>query len=335
MSEKSRYATKKKGKTEVDPFQSYEDIKGMMDYFKDNNKWDHYLTFMFGLLLGRRIGDTISMKWSDIYYENGKMKDRIETIEEQKTGKTTTLFVSEAMKKSIEKYLFMVNIDPIVNLNNFVFMVPCKQAWVNRKDDDIYKINVSDLEEWLETYCLLYKRNYGKKRKEKIISDFRSQKKYETFGQYLYYEVEYSDVVKWQEDEYRKEFRKAARSLGIDYPVGTHSTRKTFGFISEQIHPWDINSIQVLMKIFNHSSEQQTKDYIGITKRKMKQYFDDMGETVERIEAGDLDVMIDNSPLISLRHEDLRLILSECCKGDIELYNKALNMVDEKKIKIW
>lgn len=331
----NKFATKKKGKTEVDPFHSYADIKGMMDYFKDNKEWDHYLTFMFGLLLGRRIGDTISMKWSDIYFENGKIKERIECIEEQKTGKTTTLFVSNAMRQSIKRYVEETEVDPMQNFNGYIFMCPCRKAWVERKDDPVYSENLENLEEWINDYCLLYKKKYSVKRTEEIIKGFQSQKRYKTFGEYLYYEVEYSDVVKWQQDNYRREFKKAADSIGINYPVSTHTTRKTFGFISKQIHPYDVDSIQILMKIYNHSSEQQTKDYIGITKEKIRRYFDDMGDTVERIERGDLDVMIDNSPLISLRHEDLRLILSECCKGNIELYNKALKMVDDKKIKTW
>ena len=87
---KSRYATKKPGKTEVEPLRRYEDMYNLMEYFKSRKMWDSYLTFMFGLLLGRRIGDTVMVKWSDFYYENGsngvqgvqtrlKRKDRFES----------------------------------------------------------------------------------------------------------------------------------------------------------------------------------------------------------------------------------------------------------------
>ena len=67
--------TKQTGKTEVYPFWYMKDIKNMMDYFKMKGQWHWYLVFNFGLLLGRRISDTLSLKWSDFYYENGRMKD--------------------------------------------------------------------------------------------------------------------------------------------------------------------------------------------------------------------------------------------------------------------
>ena len=88
------YATKKKGKTEVQPFWNMEDIKNVVEWFEKNNEWDGYLITLLELLLGRRIGDTVMMKWSDLYYENGNRKSEIDTIEEQKTGKITNLPVS-------------------------------------------------------------------------------------------------------------------------------------------------------------------------------------------------------------------------------------------------
>ena len=64
-------ANKKRGKTEVYPFWYMEDIKDMMDYFKMKEMWHWYLVFCFGLLLGRRVSDTVNFKWSDFFYENG------------------------------------------------------------------------------------------------------------------------------------------------------------------------------------------------------------------------------------------------------------------------
>lgn len=64
--EQNRYATKKKGKTEVYPFWNMVDIKNVVEWFENNNEWDGYLITMLELLLGRRIGDTVMMKWSDL-----------------------------------------------------------------------------------------------------------------------------------------------------------------------------------------------------------------------------------------------------------------------------
>ena len=93
--EQNRYATKKKGKTEVYPFWNMADIKNVVEWFENNNEWNGYLITMLELLLGRRIGDTVMMKWSDLYYENGNRKNEIGTIEEDR--KSTRLNSSHTL----------------------------------------------------------------------------------------------------------------------------------------------------------------------------------------------------------------------------------------------
>ena len=104
MAQSRNYSTKKKGKTEVYPFWEMGDIKKVIEWFENNNEWDGYLISMLELLLGRRIGDTVNMKWSDLYYENGNKKDEIDTIEEQKTGKITILPISNMVFEAINNY---------------------------------------------------------------------------------------------------------------------------------------------------------------------------------------------------------------------------------------
>lgn len=111
--------TKQTGKTEVYPFWYMEDIKNMMDYFKMKGMWHWYLAFNFELLLGRRVSDTLSLKWSDFYYENGRMKDEID-IKEWKTGKIVRLYICEACKDAIKLYIEQTDIDPMDNYNNFI-----------------------------------------------------------------------------------------------------------------------------------------------------------------------------------------------------------------------
>ena len=125
---KSRYATKKPGKTEVEPLRRYEDMYNLMEYFKSRKMWDSYLTFMFGLLLGRRIGDTVMVKWSDFYYENGRLKTEITTIEEQKTGKTTIIPISQAVKGAIAVYCRETGVVPQEHLHEYVFNTPTKTS---------------------------------------------------------------------------------------------------------------------------------------------------------------------------------------------------------------
>jgi integrase len=56
------------------------------------------------------------------------------------------------------------------------------------------------------------------------------------------------------------DMKQLAREIGVNYNVGTHTLRKTFGYhYYQQTH-----DIGLLMKIFNHSNENITKRYIGI-----------------------------------------------------------------------
>lgn len=52
----------------------------------------------------------------------------------------------------------------------------------------------------------------------------------------------------------------ACEIAGVDYKVGTHTLRKTFGYH----HYQKFKDVAVLQKIFNHYSPQVTLRYIGI-----------------------------------------------------------------------
>ncbi len=52
----------------------------------------------------------------------------------------------------------------------------------------------------------------------------------------------------------------ACRKAGIDYKIGTHTLRKTFGYH----HYQKFKDVVVLQKIYNHYSPQVTLRYIGI-----------------------------------------------------------------------
>ena len=65
----------------------------------------------------------------------------------------------------------------------------------------------------------------------------------------------------------------AARFCGIPYKIGTHSLRKTFGYILYQ----NGQSIELIQKFLNHASPAITLAYIGITR-------DDMDEAIWSME---------------------------------------------------
>lgn len=256
--------TKQTGKTEVYPFWYMEDIKNMLDYFKMKGMWHWYLALIFGLLLGRRVSDTLSFKWSDFFYENGRMKDEIE-IKEQKTGKVTRPYVCGACKEAVQLYINKVNVDPMENYNGFIITTVQKSQLLENREE--------------------------------------------------YTEEEYQELL-WkytqsQAAAYRKQFKIAADACGIQYPVSTHSTRKTFGYWSVKLHPYDITTVDKLQGIFSHSDRNTTLHYIGIAREDEVKLYNDMGDFITDISNGKKPV-IKNSPVIPLKAEDFREILSKC-----------------------
>ncbi len=142
-------------------------------------------------------------------------------------------------------------------------------------------------------------------------------------------------------DGYRKALKKAAIAIGIDYNVGTHSTRKTFGMITRMIHPGDYDSMELLQTIFNHSDTKTTKKYIGLTKKKIDEYYDDMGGFFDDYITGDKEYKaVAETPIVSLDTNDLRDIISATYKagGDnagandpmvhIEAINTIMEMIE-------
>ena len=66
----------------------------------------------------------------------------------------------------------------------------------------------------------------------------------------------------------------AARECGISYRVGTHSLRKTFGYVLYNSG----NDIALIQKMLNHSSTAYTLSYIGVTQDDIDEAFLGFGE---------------------------------------------------------
>ena len=114
-------STKKRGKTEVDPLYNEKDIKAMMDYFRDNHKYEEFMISMLEMLLARRIGDTLSLRWSDFYFENGRRKDILSTLIEEKTDKIVDIAITDVVWKYLDRYCEQRRINPLDNLKAFLF----------------------------------------------------------------------------------------------------------------------------------------------------------------------------------------------------------------------
>lgn len=318
------YATKKKGKTEVQPFWNMSDIKNVVEWFEKNNEWDGYLITLLELLLGRRIGDTVMMRWSDLYYENGNRKSEIDTIEEQKTGKITNLPVSNMVWEAVDNYLSHVKINPMEHYDEYIFSYTPKTLWLLRHPNTSFYMNI-------ETWCGYLNKDFSDKRKQKILDDFHKQKEYKSLGDYLYYVIEYNDVVKWQTDDYRKKLKKAVEDCNIQYTVSTHSLRKSWGYWIYKTHPFDPDCILSLQKMLNHVDVQTTMCYIGLTEEKNRQLINDHGEFIHNVLAGKGDEIVKNMPVISLKSDDFGKII-RMLTDDVDKYQTAINMANKLRV---
>jgi len=61
----------------------------------------------------------------------------------------------------------------------------------------------------------------------------------------------------------------AARQVGLEDHIGTHTLRKTFGYQARK----QGTPIELLQKVFNHSSPAVTMRYIGITQDEIDEVY--------------------------------------------------------------
>ena len=232
--------------------------------------------------------------------------------------------------EAIDIYCSNTNINLMKHYDEYIFKFSAKTSWINRKENPVYQEN--NLEKW----CEFLNKDFSDKRKEKILSDFEKQSRYKTLGDYLYYEVEWTDVLKWHTDAYRKIFMKAAKECNIQYKVSTHSLRKSFGYFIHQMHQYDPDCLITLQKLFNHSDLQTTMDYIGLSFEKTQRYVEDHGQLIKNLLDGNTIEIIKNSPVVSLKSEDfgniIMAVINAKDMSDVEKYQMAINMVNENRI---
>ncbi len=107
--------------TRVDPFRTYEDLQKILNYFYDNKMYHHWLTACLMASLGRRVGDTISLKWSDLFLLNGEYRERLTTLKEEKTGKIAGVKLNALAKFYIEEYCKITDINPMEHYKERIF----------------------------------------------------------------------------------------------------------------------------------------------------------------------------------------------------------------------
>ena len=124
LCENIRQVTKEKGEeTKVEPIHTFDELLAIEEYFKSNRQYQYWLIGWLIASLGRRVGDIVALKWSDLYKINGNFRDRLSTLKEEKTGKTIGLSFTNFARARVEEYCELENINPMEHYNEGVFTV--------------------------------------------------------------------------------------------------------------------------------------------------------------------------------------------------------------------
>lgn len=141
--------TKKSGSTKSRHL-TIEEIKKLMDYFRDNKKYDEFMIFIMELFLARRIGDTLSLEWSHFYYENGNKRETVADLIEDKTEKIARLHIADVLWKYINWYCEVKAINPVEEYGKDMFHSDWKDAVCKYRTNGLlteeYNIAVNKME---------------------------------------------------------------------------------------------------------------------------------------------------------------------------------------------
>lgn len=186
--------------SETYPIKDRETLHSFRDYYKDTKPNPrNYSLIIMGLNTAFRVGDLLKLRWRDVSYADGVLRQHICVIE-QKTGKTRTVPINAVLRQTL----------------------------------DFYKSSCSEI----SPQDFLFPST-----RDRACPLSRSQ-------------------------AYRI-VRKAAENYGLSEHVGCHSLRKTFGY-----YAWKQDTPPaMLMELYNHSSYQITKRYLGIEQDERDQVY--------------------------------------------------------------
>lgn len=108
--------------TWVDPIRSIDDVYKVVDYLQskvDNEPRMDYkrawarnlMYFGIGVFSGFRVSDLLTLTWQDIFESDGKTYRQSVGLVEKKTGKVKQLYITEASKRYINRYVELIHPD--------------------------------------------------------------------------------------------------------------------------------------------------------------------------------------------------------------------------------
>ena len=118
-------------------------------------------------------------------------------------------------------------------------------------------------------------------------------------------------VVDTKPSAFRKMLKKAVQEVGLTYAISTHSFRKYWATTIYRLNPQDADNLMIVQSMLGHSSLEITKIYIGEIEKKQDKYMKKYSDYL--ISKGNgVDMEISNSPMMVIKAEDFREILSKC-----------------------
>lgn len=133
---------------------------------------------------------------------------------------------------------------------------------------DILALDIKDVKN--QSHICIYEQKTGKRKKFPINSKLK-----QLIGNYIKNKTEDEPLFKTRFDRrldriqaYRI-INSACKNADLDYKVGTHTLRKTFGYH----HYQKFKDVVLLQKIFNHSSPSTTLRYIRIEQEEIDQSY--------------------------------------------------------------
>lgn len=232
----------------------------------------NYLMFCIGINVGLRYSDLVNLTWDKIFRADMETFRSIDARnkKEQKTGKQKVMYINDSIKQSVTRYI--ERFDPELG-----------------SDIAIFDTGYRKVETYIVDNSMCYRYTFldgrGEKYERTVESDRNGNPKKDKDG---------NDIIGWLETiylngivkskGYRKDckypvsdttvgnfIKEAGKYVGIDYPICTHSLRKTYAYqlyIKNQDNPFVLSYIQ---KMLGHANQADTIRYLGLEREMEEQ----------------------------------------------------------------
>lgn len=184
------------------------------------------------------------------FRKQAKEDARICTVEPIRKQSEIQAIIKYLLDRDLEKYAL-------------IFEVGC---YTGLRAGDLVRLRVKDV--YKQVKILLREQKTGKIRSIAMNPKIKTKlddyiEKYNRLGHTYIFATKNDKPI--DRSEVYKKLNEAAKALNINYNIGTHSMRKTFGYH----HYKKFNDVALLQTIFNHASPDVTLIYIGITQEEI------------------------------------------------------------------